>query len=88
MAVILQTLDIGNIRTTYTTENTGSAVAANLYQIIKHPIKANLPLAIGLPSEVAQSSYYPRELRISQKEILMVSKVFAKLGIDPGNSRL
>lgn len=51
-------------------------------------MRASLPLALGFPSDVAQSSYYTGELRISREEISAVSNILTKVGIDPENTRL
>jgi dipeptidyl-peptidase-3 len=51
-------------------------------------MRANLPLALGFPSDVAQSSYYPGELRISGEEISDVSDILTKSGVDAENTRL
>jgi dipeptidyl-peptidase-3 len=65
-----------------------SAVAGSLYEKIERPLWASLPLTLGFPSDVAQSSYYPGELRISREEISDVSNILTELGIDPENTRL
>lgn len=65
-----------------------SETAACLYDKIEQPILANLPLVLGFPSDVAQSAYYPGELRMSQEEISMVSDILATLTIHPENTRL
>jgi dipeptidyl-peptidase-3 len=65
-----------------------SEVAASLYDKIEQPMMASLPLALGFPSDVAQSSYYPGELRISQEEISNVSDILVTLAIEPENTRL
>jgi dipeptidyl-peptidase-3 len=49
---------------------------------------AALPLALGFPSDIAQSSYYPGEPRVSREEISLVSGILAKIPIDPENTRL
>jgi dipeptidyl-peptidase III len=49
---------------------------------------ASLPLALGFPSDVAQSSYYPGELCISQEEVSVVSDILARSAIEPENTRL
>ena len=59
-----------------------------MYENIERPMRASLPLALGFPSDVAQSSYYPGELRISREEISEVSNILTKLGIEPENTRL
>lgn len=65
-----------------------SEIAASLYEKIEQPMIASLPLALGFPSDVAQSSYYPGDLRISREEISVVSDTLARLRIDPENTRL
>ncbi|KAE9364218.1 dipeptidyl peptidase III [Stipitochalara longipes BDJ] len=65
-----------------------SEIAGSMYEKIERSLRASLPLALGFPSDVAQSSYYPGELRISREEISDVSNILAKLGIDPENTRL
>ena len=65
-----------------------SEIASSLYEKMERPLRASLPLALGFPSEVAQSSYYPGELRISREEVRDVSNILTKLGVDPENTRL
>jgi dipeptidyl-peptidase-3 len=65
-----------------------SEIAVSIYERIERPLKASLPLALGFPSDIAQSSYYPGELRISREEISDVSHILTKFGIDPENTRL
>jgi dipeptidyl-peptidase III len=65
-----------------------SEVASSLYDKIEQPLVASLPLTLGFPSDVAQSSYYPGELHISREEISIVSDILATLAIDPENTRL
>jgi dipeptidyl-peptidase-3 len=55
---------------------------------MEQPLVANQPLTLGFPSDIAQSSYYPGELRISREEISTVSDILATLAIDPENTRL
>ena len=65
-----------------------SEIATGLYEKIEQPMKASLPLALGFPSDIAQSSYYPGEHRISREEVSVVSDILTKLGIEPENTRL
>lgn len=53
-----------------------SPTSLSLYRIIgADALLAPIPSGLGFPSEVAQSSYYPGNLRISRQEIAAVATV-------------
>jgi dipeptidyl-peptidase-3 len=62
--------------------------ASSLYEQLAEPILAQHPSGLGFPSDVAQSSYYPGNLRMSRKEISVVSKVLEDNSIHPENTRI
>lgn len=49
---------------------------------------ARRPSSLGFPSEVAQSSYYPGDLRLTHQEIDQVSKAMEEESIYPENTRI
>lgn len=51
-----------------------SAAASQLHADIATPMLAPRPSSLGFPSDVAQSSYYPGDLRVSSDEISRVSR--------------
>lgn len=69
-----------------------SSVSPNflsLYRIIgADALLAPIPSGLGFPSEVAQSSYYPANLRISRQEIAAVATVLEAESIYAENTRI
>src|SRR5580700_9880914 len=65
-----------------------SSVAAELYRQLADSILAEQPSSLGFPSDVAQSSYYPGDLRISREEIAAISKTLEENSIYPENTRI
>ncbi|KAI9708939.1 MAG: hypothetical protein M1820_003633 [Bogoriella megaspora] len=59
-----------------------------LCQEILQPILSVPPYSLGFSSEVAQSSYYPTESKISREEIAQVSRVLEENAIFPENTRI
>ena len=49
---------------------------------------ARRPSSLGFPSEVAQSSYYPGDLRLTPQEIDQISKAMEEESIYPENTRI
>jgi dipeptidyl-peptidase-3 len=65
-----------------------SAIASELYEKLKEAILAVRPGGLGFPSDVAQSSYYPGNLRMSHEEIAAVSRILEDNSIYPENTRI
>lgn len=66
-----------------------SPTTSSLYRIIgADALLAPVPSGLGFPSEVAQSSYYPGNLRISRQEIVAVSNVLESESIYAENTRI
>jgi dipeptidyl-peptidase III len=65
-----------------------SSVATELYRQLADSILVEQPSSLGFPSNVAQSSYYPGDLRISREEIAAVSKTLKENSIYPENTRI
>jgi dipeptidyl-peptidase-3 len=65
-----------------------SGEASRLYEQIEKPILANRPLGLGFPSDVAQSSYYPGSYRLSQEELMDISRLMEEKSIYPENTRV
>ncbi|KAI9811063.1 MAG: hypothetical protein M1827_005645 [Pycnora praestabilis] len=68
--------------------STVSEIATRLYHHLSSAIFAKRPSILGFPSNVAQSSYYPGELRISRQEIAEVSETLNRNSIHPENTRI
>ncbi|KAH0544774.1 hypothetical protein FGG08_001141 [Glutinoglossum americanum] len=68
--------------------STVSEAASRLYQEFSHSILARPPHNLGFPSDIAQSTYYPGESRISRDEISLITKAMEKHSIYPENTRL
>ena len=65
-----------------------SPKASKLYEDIREPLFSVRPSSLGFPSEVAQSTYYPSNVRIKQEEIERVSKILETRGVYPENTRI
>ena len=65
-----------------------SRVATELYRQLADSILAEQPRSLGFPSDIAQCSYYPRDLRISREGIATVSKTLEENSICPENTRI
>jgi dipeptidyl-peptidase III len=65
-----------------------SPVAAKLHEQISERILAPWPRALGFPSDVAQSSYYPGNLRLSREELTAISEIMEKKSILSENTRV
>jgi dipeptidyl-peptidase III len=65
-----------------------SSVATELYRQLADSILVEQPSSLGFPSDVAQSSYYLGDLRISREEIAAVSKTLEENSIYPENTRI
>lgn len=66
-----------------------SSATLSLYRKIGEvALLAPIPSGLGFPSDVAQSSYYPGNLKISREEIATVSSVLEAECIHPENTRI
>ena len=59
-----------------------------MFDIIADPMFTTHPNSLGFPSNVAQSSYYLGEERMSHNEIHQVSKLLERESICPENTRI
>ena len=65
-----------------------STKAATLHDAVSEAIYVRYPGSLGFPSDVAQSMYYPGNLRMAREEIDLVSKTVDKEGLFPENTRI
>ncbi|KAI9841904.1 MAG: hypothetical protein M1837_000290 [Sclerophora amabilis] len=68
--------------------STASEGTARRYQEFCDTIFLKPPYNLGFPSDVAQSSYYPGDLRISRDEISKTREIMEQNAINPENTRL
>lgn len=66
-----------------------SSATLSLYgKIGSDALLVPIPSGLGFPSDVAQSSYYPGNLRISREEIAVISSVMETESIHAENTRI
>lgn len=64
-----------------------SAKLESLFEEISHSISSRPPFSLGLPSETAQSSYYPGN-DITESDLALVSTILEQNHIFPENTRV
>ena len=64
------------------------AYTADIYDSIRESLYSKRPSSLGFPSEVAQSAYYPGELRITQSEVELISGILESEGVYLENMRI
>ena len=62
--------------------------AAETFESIREPLYSLRPSSLGFASEVAQSSYYPGDIKITRQEIECVSRMLETEGVYPENTRI
>ena len=60
----------------------------DLYNVVAEPMYATKPGSLGFPSEIAQSSYYPGDVRITREEIERVSRLMEAESLFSENTRI
>lgn len=65
-----------------------SETVFHLYEQIEYPISAGRPLGLGLPSDIAQSAYYPGDKRLSLDELATISDIMGASSLYFENTRV